>query len=234
MFELKREGIDDDMVQKVWTEIQVVLVLLLHRWLLVHGSSSLTLRSISRVMTQHNFNVSQPRCNHYPSFPKGVTSHDNDTRGHTNRVPGMVTTDTRSALSGCLFTHGLATTLASSPPIDPTTTATRNVFRSSSQMEHLVLMVKHHDPVGSHTDRVLGMVIVDTATALQAPGISTQEWFPVRKGPGMKAGHVPQGKVHVKVRRVSRERSGGRGDDQQLVKAWTTACWIIVCIHDDH
>ncbi|CAM9402960.1 unnamed protein product [Ectocarpus sp. 12 AP-2014] len=70
---------------------------------------------------------------------------------------------------------------------------------SLSKMEHLVLMVKHHDPVGSHTDRVLGMVIVDTATALQAPGIPTQEWFPVRKGPGMKAGHVPQGKVHVKV-----------------------------------
>ncbi|CBN80088.1 conserved unknown protein [Ectocarpus siliculosus] len=75
------------------------------------------------------------------------------------------------------------------------------VFSETSlcNMEHLVLMVKHHDPVGSHSDRVLGMVIVDTATALQAPGISTQEWFPVRKGPGMKAGHVPQGKVHVKV-----------------------------------
>lgn len=69
-----------------------------------------------------------------------------------------------------------------------------------AQMEYLVLMVKHHDPVGSHTDRMLGMVIVDTATALQAPGISIQEWFPVRKGPGMKAGDVPQGKVHVKVR----------------------------------
>lgn len=67
------------------------------------------------------------------------------------------------------------------------------------KMEHLVLVVNHHDPVGSHTDPTLGMVIVDTATALQAPGISTQEWFPVRKGPGMKAGHVPQGKVHVKV-----------------------------------
>lgn len=99
---------------------------------------------------------------------------------------------------------------------------TTNVLLSSSQMEHLVLMVKHHDPVGSHTDRVLGMVIVDTATALQAPGISTQEWFPVRKGPGMKAGHVPQGKVHVKVCRVSCARSGGRGGDRQLVKARTT------------
>lgn len=68
-------------------------------------------------------------------------------------------------------------------------------------MEHLVLVVNHHDPVGSHADPTLGMVIVDTATALQAPGISTQEWFPVRKGPGMKTGHVPQGKVHVKVRK---------------------------------
>ncbi|CAM9641258.1 unnamed protein product [Sphacelaria rigidula] len=64
-------------------------------------------------------------------------------------------------------------------------------------MEHLVLMVKHHDPVGSHTDKMLGMVIVDTATALQAPGIPTQEWFNVRKGPGMKTGDVPQGHVHV-------------------------------------
>lgn len=68
------------------------------------------------------------------------------------------------------------------------------------QVEHVVLMVKHHDPVGTHTDRTLGMVIVGTATALQAPGISTQEWFPIRKGPGMKAGDAPQGKVHVKVR----------------------------------
>lgn len=67
-------------------------------------------------------------------------------------------------------------------------------------MEYLVLMVKHNDPVGSYTDRTLGMVIVDTATALQAPGISTQEWFPVRKGPGMRSGDVPQGRVHVKVR----------------------------------
>lgn len=66
-------------------------------------------------------------------------------------------------------------------------------------MEHLVFMVKHHDPVGSHTDRMLGMVIVDTAIALQAPGISTQDWFPVRKGPGMKTGDVSQGRVHVKV-----------------------------------
>ncbi|CAM9162703.1 unnamed protein product [Scytosiphon promiscuus] len=75
------------------------------------------------------------------------------------------------------------------------------VFSESSlrNMEHLVLVVNHHDPVGSHPDPTLGMVIVDTATALQAPGISTQEWFPVRKGPGMKTGHVPQGKVHVKV-----------------------------------
>lgn len=67
------------------------------------------------------------------------------------------------------------------------------------QVGHLVLMVNHHDPVGSHMDRMLGMVIVDTATALQAPGISTEEWFPIRKGPGMRAGDVPQGKVHVKV-----------------------------------
>ena len=64
----------------------------------------------------------------------------------------------------------------------------------------MVLMVKHHDPVGTQTDRTLGMVIVDTATALQAPGISTQEWFPIRKGPGMMTGDAPQGKVHVKVR----------------------------------
>lgn len=64
----------------------------------------------------------------------------------------------------------------------------------------MILMVKHHDPVGSHTDRMLGMVIVDTATALQAPGISTQEWFNVRKGPGMKTGDAPQGRVHVKVK----------------------------------
>eukprot|EP00903_Cladosiphon_okamuranus_P014837 g13738.t1 len=66
-------------------------------------------------------------------------------------------------------------------------------------VEHVVLMVKHHDPVGTQTDRTLGMVIVDTATALQAPEIPTQEWFPIRKGPGMKAGDAPQGKVHVKV-----------------------------------
>lgn len=65
-------------------------------------------------------------------------------------------------------------------------------------------MVKHHDLVGSHTDRMLGMIIVDTATALQAPGISTQEWFPVRKGPGMRAGDIPQGRVHVKVRQFNR------------------------------
>lgn len=69
----------------------------------------------------------------------------------------------------------------------------------NKQVGHVVLMVNHHDPVGTHTDRTLGMVIVDTATALQAPGISTQDWFPVRKGPGMKAGDTPQGKVHVKV-----------------------------------
>lgn len=69
-----------------------------------------------------------------------------------------------------------------------------------SKVGHVVLMVNHHNPVGSHTDRVLGMVIVDTATSLQAPGITTQEWFPVRKGPGMAAGDAPQGKVHVKVR----------------------------------
>jgi len=61
-------------------------------------------------------------------------------------------------------------------------------------------MVKHHDPVGGQTDRTLGMCVVDTATALQAPGVSTQEWFPVRKGPGMRAGDVPQGQIHVKVR----------------------------------
>lgn len=83
------------------------------------------------------------------------------------------------------------------PPFMPLCAAKNEKW---SQVEHLVLMVNHHDPVGSHTDRMLGMVIVDTATALQAPGISTQEWFPVRKGPGMKAGDVPQGKVHVKVR----------------------------------
>ncbi len=64
-------------------------------------------------------------------------------------------------------------------------------------------MVKHHDPVGGHTDRTLGMCVVDTATALQAPGVSTQEWFPVRKGPGMRAGDAPQGQVHVKVRAQS-------------------------------
>lgn len=75
---------------------------------------------------------------------------------------------------------------------------TQNGYRHK-QVEHVVLMVKHHDPVGTQTDRTLGMVIVDTATALQAPGISTQEWFPIRKGPGMKAGNAPQGKVHVKV-----------------------------------
>lgn len=33
-------------------------------------------------------------------------------------------------------------------------------------MEYLVPMVKHHDPVGSHADRMLGMVIVDTVTTL--------------------------------------------------------------------
>ena len=68
-------------------------------------------------------------------------------------------------------------------------------------MENLVLIVKHHDPFGSVIDRTLGVVIVDTATSFQAPGISTQDWYPVRRGPGMKAGDVPQGQVHVKVQK---------------------------------
>ncbi|CAM9547986.1 unnamed protein product [Ascophyllum nodosum] len=85
--------------------------------------------------------------------------------------------------------------------VDPVWDEEIMIFSETSvhNMENLVLIVKHHDPFGSVIDRTLGVVIVDTATSFQAPGISTQDWYPVRRGPGMKAGDVPQGQVHVKI-----------------------------------
>ncbi|CAN0166928.1 unnamed protein product [Ascophyllum nodosum] len=71
--------------------------------------------------------------------------------------------------------------------------------KDSSNMEHLVLTVKHHDPAENATHQTLGIVTVDMAAALEAPGTSTQEWHPVSKGPGVKGGDSPQGRVHVKV-----------------------------------
>ena len=70
---------------------------------------------------------------------------------------------------------------------------------TTRQMEHLVLTVKHHDPAENATHQTLGIVTVDMAAALEAPGTSTQEWHPVSKGPGVKGGDSPQGRVHVKV-----------------------------------